>query len=70
MRQCYHKHRVRSGNPDLWKCAIKLKGGGWMEAVGKDLPKERKENRPERNQKRGRREWQIFSKIKYRKKPK
>lgn len=35
----------------------KLKGGGRMEAMRKDLPEERKGNRPERNQKRGKREW-------------
>lgn len=39
-----------------------------MEGMGKDLPEERKGNRLERNQKRGRMEWRIFSKRKYRKK--
>lgn len=39
-----------------------------MEAMGQDLPEERKENKLERNKKRGRMEWRIFSKRKYRKK--
>lgn len=49
LMQCHYKHRMRSGNPDLWKCAVKTEGR-WKDGGYEERPtrgKERKQTREE-----------------------